>query len=70
MLVIVQEIVDRPDGTKGLGDTLELPVSEAVKLINDDKAVKFEGTRGVVPQEWIDSDSPVKISKKKDFDLE
>ena len=51
-LVSVTEIVTCEDGTKMLGNTVEVSVSEAVEGIQMDRYKHPMFTRGVVPPEW------------------
>lgn len=49
-MVLLYEVVERPDGTKGIGNSFEAKKSEVAALIVDGKA-KHEGAPiGVVPE--------------------
>lgn len=56
-IVSVVELFDQADGkTKGLGNTLDMPLDEAMKLVEEHKALALVGNQtfstGVVPDEW------------------
>ena len=52
-LVVVYEVVDRRDGTKGIGNSYEVSKAEAIAGIRAD-TLKAQGyARGVVPDEWV-----------------
>lgn len=57
MGIVLQELVLRPDGTIGLGNSLEVESeAEAIALVQDGKA-KFEGLPiGVIPSEGAEVD--------------
>lgn len=51
-IVTVWELVERPDGTIGIGNSMDVPVSEAIELIRQEQAISGGTPRGVVPDEW------------------
>jgi hypothetical protein len=52
--VLIYEVVTRLDGTKGIGNSLEVPVGEAISMIRAGLA-KAEGQPiGVVPDGWLE----------------
>lgn len=52
MLVEVVEIVERPSGTKGLGNSFMVKVEEAIEGVRADKFKAARHSRGVIPPEW------------------
>lgn len=51
-LVVVVEVVERPDGSVGLGNSLELTMSEAIEAIKAGKVRAETAPIGVVPADW------------------
>jgi hypothetical protein len=52
MNVTVYELVTRPDGSIGIGSSQEVPVSDAILMIETEQATSCICPRGVVPDEW------------------
>lgn len=56
-IVTVYEIVQRPDGTKGIGVSLDIPISEAILMIRQGQAFAAGlAPMGVVPKQWIEDE--------------
>ena len=51
-LVVVVEVVERPDGTVGLGNSLELTIGEAIEGIRAGKLKAENASLGVIPADW------------------
>lgn len=61
-IVTVYELVAMPDGTTGIGCSLEVPVSEAVVMIKQGQAFAAGlAPRDVVPDEWKQMIEPNRV---------
>ena len=52
-LVTVYLVETNPDGSKRIGNSDEVPVDEAISMIEADEAKSEHLPRGIVPPEWI-----------------
>lgn len=55
--VVMYELVERPDGTIGIGNSLEVSKSEAVLLIRQKRAKHETAPIGVVPVGWEEGEN-------------
>lgn len=51
-IVTVYELVERPDGTIGIGNSIEVTKSEAILLIQQGRAKHESAPRGEMPSSW------------------
>lgn len=52
--VVVHELVERPDGSTGIGNSIEVSKAEAVQMIRARIATSIIRPIGEVPAEWED----------------
>lgn len=61
---VVYLLEQRPDGTVGIGNSHECPLSEAILMIQQNQATSVVCPMGVVPPEW-ESEAAAEKPKKK-----
>lgn len=55
MKVTVYEVEHLPGGYVRLGNTIDVEVSEAISMIEQDEAKSLDLPRGQVPPEWLEA---------------
>jgi len=62
--VVLYELVDRPDGTIGIGNSIEVSRPEAELMIRNRQAKHESAPIGEFPGEWVVVEAGVKANER------